>query len=82
MAPNQFGKGKVNRASRYAKPTSTDRDTNINESALSADATVLGGKFDDTAMKDKLDSMMGFSRFESGPKKVGWLINMHTVSVT
>lgn len=80
MPVQQFGQGKVNRSSRYAK-SKPDRDTTVNENTLSADATGLASRFDDAAMKDKLDGMMGFERYESGPKKIGWLINMHTVRI-
>ncbi|ANZ74792.1 BA75_01783T0 [Komagataella pastoris] len=30
---------------------------------------------------DQIDSVFGFDRYESGPKKVGWLINMHTTTI-
>lgn len=52
----------------------------INESALHVDATSASRKFDNAEMTDKLDSQMGFDRYEQGPKKVGWLVNFHSVS--
>lgn len=48
-----------------------------NETNLQADATSAARRFDNAANVDSVDDKMGFPRFEHGPMKIGWLINMH-----
>ena len=57
----------------------TKEGLSINQAELSIDATSLSKKFEDVKIVDKLDDAMGFDRFDSGPKKIGWLVNMHSV---
>jgi DNA polymerase epsilon subunit 1 len=65
---------------RFVKPKRPMHEkTTINESSLGVDATSASRKFENAALIDKLDSQMGFDRFESGSKKVGWLVNFHSV---
>lgn len=50
-------------------------------SLLATDGTGSGEeKFEAIRLANEIDEKMGFARFESGPRKVGWLINMHSVS--
>lgn len=50
-------------------------------SLLATDGTSSGEeKFEAIRLANEIDEKMGFVRFESGPRKVGWLINMHSVS--
>lgn len=50
-------------------------------SVLATDGTSSGEeKFEALKLANEIDEKMGFSRFESGSRKVGWLINMHSVS--
>lgn len=50
-------------------------------SLLATDGTNSGEeKFEAIRLANEIDEKMGFARFESGPRKVGWLINMHSVS--
>lgn len=50
-------------------------------SLLATDGTSSGEeKFEAIRLANEIDEKMGFARFESGPRKVGWLINMHSVS--
>lgn len=50
-------------------------------SLLATDGTSSGEeKFEAIRLANEIDERMGFARFESGPRKVGWLINMHSVS--
>lgn len=64
--------------SRY-RPAGS-RSTFLDTSKLSAEATSAGRKFENANLVDKSDLAMGFARYESGPPKFGWLINMHPVS--
>lgn len=48
---------------------------------LSVEATSASQRFDHVGVTDELDEKLGFPRYEAGPKKVGWLVNMHSVSV-
>lgn len=49
------------------------------------DATAATEKFEEVKAYDEIDEKIGFWRFESvraqGEQKVGWLVNMHQVSV-
>ena len=53
--------------------------SSVNVNELSLDGTSRSRRFESAEATDKLDDMMGFARFESGPKKVAWLVNMHPV---
>lgn len=48
-------------------------------SLLPTDGTSNNEKFEAARLSNRIDESFGFSRYESGPKKVGWLVNMHTV---
>jgi len=48
-------------------------------SLLPTDGTSNAEKFESARISNQIDEAMGFPRYESGPKKVGWLVNMHTV---
>lgn len=43
------------------------------------EATSVSQKFEGVVEIDFLDDKLGFPRYDSGPKKVGWLVNMHSV---
>ncbi|KAF9508498.1 hypothetical protein BS47DRAFT_1350248 [Hydnum rufescens UP504] len=34
-------------------------------------------KFEQARVEDEIDEKLGFARFQEGPKRVGWLVNMH-----
>jgi DNA polymerase epsilon subunit 1 len=36
-------------------------------------------KFEQARVEDEIDEKLGFARFQEGPKRVGWLVNMHPV---
>lgn len=38
-------------------------------------------KLESTRLANRIDESMGFARFESGKKKVGWLVNMHSTTI-
>lgn len=46
---------------------------------LPTDGTSNNEKFEAARLSSQIDEAFGFPRYESGPKKVGWLVNMHTV---
>ncbi|KAF5310229.1 hypothetical protein D9619_010413 [Psilocybe cf. subviscida] len=41
------------------------------------DGTQLAEKFERAALNDEVDEKLGFARVDSGPRREGWLINMH-----
>jgi DNA polymerase epsilon subunit 1 len=49
------------------------------------DGTAAAEKFEEVRVWDEIDTKLGFERFESGrasgEEKVGWLVNMHQVSI-
>ena len=48
-------------------------------SLLPTDGLSNNEKFEAARLASQIDEAMGFQRYESGSKKVGWLVNMHTV---
>ena len=47
----------------------------------STEATSQDEKIQATRLANSIDEAMGFARYESGKKKVGWLYNMHSTSL-
>ncbi|ORX90877.1 putative DNA polymerase epsilon catalytic subunit A [Basidiobolus meristosporus CBS 931.73] len=41
----------------------------------------LGNRFEEVKKVDALDEKLGFYRYQEGPEKLGWLINMHATLV-
>src|SRR6266498_1383683 len=50
-------------------------------SLRSSEATNQNEEIKATRLAHSIDEAMGFPRYESGKKKVGWLINMHSTSI-
>lgn len=50
-------------------------------SLRSTEATSQDEKFEAIRLADGIDESLGFPRFDSGEKRVGWLINMHSTSI-
>jgi DNA polymerase epsilon subunit 1 len=51
------------------------------DSLRPSEATSLEEKFEATRLAHSIDESMGFARYESGRKKVGWLCNMHSTRI-
>ncbi|PWW72129.1 DUF1744-domain-containing protein [Tuber magnatum] len=45
-------------------------------SLLATDGTSGEARFESLRLANDIDEQMGFARFEAGPKRVGWLVNM------
>jgi DNA polymerase epsilon subunit 1 len=45
------------------------------------EGTSQNEKLESTRLANRIDESMGFTRFESGKKKVGWLVNMHSTTI-
>lgn len=43
------------------------------------EGTRLAERFEQVQTYDDIDEKLGFSRIQEGPKKEGWLVNMHPV---
>ncbi|KAH7095074.1 hypothetical protein FB567DRAFT_20060 [Paraphoma chrysanthemicola] len=46
-----------------------------------SEGTSQNEKVESTRLANRIDESMGFARFESGKKKVGWLVNMHSTTI-
>ncbi|KAJ1920549.1 DNA polymerase epsilon catalytic subunit [Mycoemilia scoparia] len=44
-------------------------------------ANQLDQKLEKVKERDRLDEQLGFYRYQEGPQKLGWLVNMHATSV-
>lgn len=59
-----------------------NRIKKIDASALRAgEATLQDEKIFATRLAHTIDESMGFARYESGRKRIGWLCNMHSTSI-
>ncbi|KAL6707424.1 DNA polymerase epsilon catalytic subunit [Coniothyrium glycines] len=82
MAPRRAGQpfrrvGKMGNTSYGPrKPKTVDAST-----LRSSEATSQNEKVEATRLANRIDESMGFARFESGKKKVGWLVNMHSTAI-
>jgi DNA polymerase epsilon subunit 1 len=82
MAPRRAGQpfrrvGKFGNTSYGPrKPKTVDAST-----LRSTEATSQNEKIEATRLANRIDEAMGFARFDSGKKRIGWLCNMHSTSV-
>jgi DNA polymerase epsilon subunit 1 len=82
MAPRRAGQPfrRVGRGGNASygprKPKTVD-----GSSLRSTEATSQNEKLEATRLANRIDESMGFPRYESGKKKVGWLCNMHSTTV-
>ncbi|KAH3535550.1 DNA polymerase epsilon catalytic subunit [Aspergillus fumigatus] len=76
--PSKYG-NKFRSSSASFKPK---RTKTVEFSSLrSTEATSQDEKFEAIRLANSVDEALGFPRFESGEKRVGWLINMHSTSI-
>jgi len=48
---------------------------------LTTEATSAEEKFERVRLGNAIDEQMGFTRYDSGPRKVGWLVNMQSTII-
>ena len=51
------------------------------DSLRPGEATSQDEKLEATRLANSIDESMGFARYDSGKKKVGWLCNMHSTTI-
>jgi DNA polymerase epsilon subunit 1 len=68
---------------RSAKSSFNPRRTKTVEASnlRASEATSQDEKLQATRLANTIDESMGFARYDSGKKKVGWLINMHSTTM-
>ncbi|EED20302.1 DNA polymerase epsilon, catalytic subunit A/POL2, putative [Talaromyces stipitatus ATCC 10500] len=77
--PSKYGNNKFRSSTASFNPK---RAKTVEFNSLrSTEATSQGEKFEAIRLANSIDETMGFSRFEAGEKRAGWLINMHSTSV-
>jgi len=76
--PSRYGNNVRTAKSKFGAQT----QKTIDASALrSTEATSQDERRQATRLADSIDEAMGFGRYDSGKKRVGWLYNMHSTSV-
>lgn len=76
--PSKYGnKFRSNTSSFNPRRTKTVEFSSLR----STEATSQDEKFEAIRLANSIDDAQGFPRFESGEKRVGWLINMHSTSI-
>ncbi|KAF2738253.1 DUF1744-domain-containing protein [Polyplosphaeria fusca] len=83
MAPRRGGGQPFRRVGKFGNTSyGPRRPKTVDASTLrSTEATSQNEKIEATRLANHIDECMGFPRFESGKKKIGWLCNMHSTSV-
>lgn len=77
--PTKYGNNKFRSGAASFNPK---RTKTVEFSSLrSTEATSQDEKFEGIRLANSIDEAMGFPRFESGEKREGWLINMHSTSI-
>ena len=68
---------------RSAKSSFTPRRSKIIEasSLRGNEATSQDEKLEATRLAHNIDESMGFARYDSGKRKIGWLCNMHSTTI-
>lgn len=56
------------------------RNNTLPNQNLNAEPSNVDQRFEDIKICDEIDAKLGFERYQEGPEKLGWLINMHSVS--
>lgn len=64
------GRGRGGRGAAPAGPALARED----------DGSKAEERFERAQLEDEIDEKLGFARFQEGPKREGWLVNMHPVS--
>ncbi|KAF2122520.1 hypothetical protein BDV96DRAFT_482096 [Lophiotrema nucula] len=82
MAPRRAGQP-FRRVGKHGNTSYGPRKTRtVDASTLrSTEATSQNEKIEATRLANRIDESMGFPRFESGKKKIGWLHNMKSTGV-
>ncbi|KAF8310468.1 DUF1744-domain-containing protein [Clavulina sp. PMI_390] len=69
------GRGGAGGATTTGGRTFTANDAKQDEASKAAE------RLERTALSDEVDEKLGFGRFTEGPKREGWLVNMHPTTV-
>ena len=78
-ANRRYGRNKYRPAGSSSLP---HRSKVVDASTLRAsEATFQHEKIQATRLAHTIDESMGFARYESGKKKIGWLCNMHSTTI-
>jgi DNA polymerase epsilon subunit 1 len=80
MPPRRAGQP-FRRVGKFGNTSYGPRKTVDASSLRSTEATSQDEKLEATRLANRIDESMGFARFESGKKKVGWLVNMHSTAI-
>lgn len=83
VSSSKFSSKGNNRMPRFG---STHLNSSIKQYGLPSKAvdspTNVDQRFEDIRVLDELETKFGFDRYEGGPERLGWLINMHAVRRT
>ncbi|KAK2743262.1 DNA polymerase epsilon catalytic subunit [Myotisia sp. PD_48] len=76
--PSKYG----NKFRSFTASYNPKRSKTIEASSLRAsEATSQDEKFHALRLADSIDEKMGFSRFEAGKSRIGWLYNIHSTTI-
>jgi DNA polymerase epsilon subunit 1 len=83
MAPRRGGQPfrRIGKQGQTSYGPRSKNPTVSSTSLLATERTSAQEKFESVRLAHRIDESMGFARYDSGPKRVGWLCNMHSTTV-
>ncbi|KAH8548277.1 hypothetical protein BGW37DRAFT_507320 [Umbelopsis sp. PMI_123] len=61
--------------------TRANKSNSLPNQNVNNEPSNLDQRFEDVKIRDEIDARLGFERYQEGPEKLGWLINMHSTIV-
>jgi DNA polymerase epsilon subunit 1 len=75
-----FRGGGRGRGGRGGSNAGVNSNNPTNVPTKDEEGTQLAERFENVRLNDEVDEKLGFGKVQEGPKKEGWLVNMHPVS--
>jgi len=76
------GRGSFRGGRQRLGSTRANKGNSLPNQNLNNEPSNIDQRFEDIKIRDEIDARLGFERYQEGPEKLGWLINMHSVSLT
>lgn len=78
---NKRGRGGGGPSLGSTRATTSFKQFGLPKGGGSNEQSNVDQRFEDVAVLDALDTRFGFERYQEGPQRLGWLLNMHEVCV-
>lgn len=78
---NKRGRGGGGHSLGSTRATTSFKQFGLPKGGGSNEQSNVDQRFEDVAILDALETRFGFERYQEGPQRLGWLLNMHEVCV-